>query len=134
MLGRKGICYDLVCGGGGFSGLRVCGRAKGVIMKEFFNTTKLGNEALAKAKGKALSQQEKVLFFFQNNPDRGFGVETIHLQVLPKSPYTSAQRCVSNLTDAGHLIKTTDFVKSHYGAKVHTWRLAPRPKEQLRLV
>jgi len=92
-------------------------------MKDYYNTNKERGRRLQESRFKARSQQELVLDFFRQNPAGRFSVHEIRRQVLPNAPHHSAQRAVTNLTDAGHLVKTDMLVVESYGRQVHTWRL-----------
>ena len=41
-------------------------------------------------------------------------------------PLTSIRRALTNLTNAGELVKTDKQMKGMYGRPEHQWRLAPK--------
>jgi hypothetical protein len=45
-------------------------------------------------------------------------------------PITSIRRAITNLTDAGKIIKTDQYVKGNYGKLEHLWELATEPIEE----
>ena len=45
-------------------------------------------------------------------------------------PITSIRRAITNLTDAGKIIKTDQYVKGNYGKLEHLWELATTPTEK----
>jgi len=92
-------------------------------MKHYYNTNKEFGNDLISSNDKNKSQQERVLEYFFNHPINYLSVEKIHENVMPKARMTSAQRCVTNLTEQGFLEKTENFTTSSFGKKVHTWRL-----------
>ncbi len=91
----------------------------------YYNTNREEGEVLAASIDKAQRQQARVLAFFQAHPERNFTRDYINLMVLPGAPYTSVQRCLSNLTQEGKLRKTRHMVIGPWGKKVHTWVLTP---------
>lgn len=74
------------------------------------------------------SQDEAVLKFFQANPGE-WSPETIQERVLPNAPLTSARRSITNLTEAGQLIKLDKQVTGKFGRPVHLWTLAKKQLE-----
>ncbi len=98
----------------------------------YYNTTNLTGEELRKAKGKATSQTEDVLTFFQapENAPRMVSPEmilTVFRAINPEKygncPITSIRRVCSNLQDEGYLKKTETMVMGWYGRRVHCWKL-----------
>jgi hypothetical protein len=102
-------------------------------LKQYYNTNRLDRDQLRAASKSNEKQQEKVLRFFQENPNRLFATFQIRQLLMPKAPHTSAQRCISNLTDMGLLQKTDYMMNGPYNKQVHTWCLKmevdrqPRP-------
>jgi len=47
-----------------------------------------------------------------------------------KPPITSVRRALTNLTDAGDLVKTDKQVKGPYGRPEFIWKLAPKYNQQ----
>jgi Fe2+ or Zn2+ uptake regulation protein len=72
------------------------------------------------------TQEEKVLRFFEQNPDGYFQKHQIHALVMPTALVSSVQRALRNLTRAGYLKKMPLNEKSAispYGKEVHVWKL-----------
>ena len=90
----------------------------------YFNTAHETGDRLEKFRKKAMSQEEWVLAFFRMYPFKTFSVHEVRRRVLPDAPHHSVQRAMSNLTEAGWLVKTDRMVIEKYGRKVHTWGLA----------
>jgi len=90
----------------------------------YYNTTNLTGGNLAEAVGKAETQKDIILKFFQSHPDMEFTPFDVqkHCQ-LQDAPVTSIRRAITNLTDEGKLTKTSNVKKGLYGAMNFTWRL-----------
>jgi hypothetical protein len=91
----------------------------------YYNTNKIEGKALAEARQRNLSQEDKILFFFQMYPDRDFSPHAVQSYVMPNAPLTSTRRAITNLTIKGYLEKNTTAkrIMGPYGTLVHTWRL-----------
>jgi len=96
------------------------------MTEKFYNTINESGEELDKSKKQVSKQETEVLKFFQNNPNLGHSPSMIHKVILRDCPLTSIRRAITNLTDAGHLIKTDIKVPGIYGKKEHLWRLYRR--------
>ena len=97
-------------------------------MKSHYNTTGETDPLLRGYKRKALTQQEKVLRFFQKFPTE-WSPTQVQRFVLPDAPTTSARRAMTNLTDAGFLRKTDRKRKGLYGRPEHLWVLQEKGDE-----
>lgn len=93
-------------------------------MKHYYNTNDLNSKELQAAIKSNAAQQDKVLELFSLNPGVSIATFQVREMLMPNAPHTSAQRCITNLTDVGLLQKTDDYVQGPYGKKVHTWKLA----------
>ena len=81
---------------------------------------------------KALSQDERLLMFFESMPfGELFSPSELHSAVLPDAPLTSTRRALSNLTAAERLVKTDMMVQGEYGRPEGLWRLAEPVQEKL---
>lgn len=95
----------------------------------FYNTNKESGLTLEKSKKKALSQEQRILTFFETeayiHPDRRscFTPENIRTILEPMPPLTSIRRALTNLTIEGFLEKTDTMAVGQYGKMIHTWRL-----------
>jgi Fe2+ or Zn2+ uptake regulation protein len=95
-------------------------------MKDYHNTNRESGEVLESSRRRARQQQERVLAFFQAHPIELYTREEIHRLLFSEgTPFTSVQRCLSNLTDVGKLQKTEMMRVSSFNKMVHTWRLSP---------
>ena len=92
-------------------------------MSQYYNTNHEEGETLERSRGQAANQDERVLSFFREHPDDCFSREEINRRVLPEAPYTSAQRSITNLTNAGFLEKTVLMTMGQWGKMVYLWRL-----------
>jgi hypothetical protein len=95
----------------------------------FFNTTHLDGDARREARRRVRGQQLDVLQFFERHPEDRFAPEDVldalYAGQTSAPPLTSVRRAITNLTAAKYLEKTDDWAVSRYGARTHTWRLAP---------
>ncbi len=89
----------------------------------YYNTNHESGKVLKASQIKAHTQQQKILEFFQENPELSWSREEIN-NLFPAWPYTSVQRCLTNLTKLGKLKKLDQMVEGKYGKQVHTWTLA----------
>jgi hypothetical protein len=97
-------------------------------VKDYFNTNREVNPVLAVSRTLAKTQQDIILWFFEQHPGQRFMPEEIRERLFRReTPLTSVRRAITNLTDAGELEKT-DFMKSSsFGKMVHTWELRRAP-------
>lgn len=89
----------------------------------YFNTNKESGTTLAKSEAKAKTQEGAVYRFFETNPTVSATPSHVQNLVLATCPLTSVRRALTNLTNAGKLIKTPVMADGSFGKKVHTWRL-----------
>lgn len=90
----------------------------------YYNTTNLSGEQLELKVAKARSQKEIVLSIFETQPVIEYTPFEI-LKMWPgrKPPITSIRRCITDLTNAGEIVKTDIMRNGIYGDVNHTWRL-----------
>ncbi|OHB60880.1 MAG: hypothetical protein A2167_05425 [Planctomycetes bacterium RBG_13_46_10] len=92
---------------------------------DFYNTVGEKGSLFENSKKKALTQQHKILDFFQRATGRFFGPTQIQNEVLPNCPLTSIRRAMTNLTTEKKLVKSDNvFTTGRYGKREHCWRLA----------
>ncbi len=103
------------------------------MTESYFNTTRVRGRQLAHYRQAAESQDEKVLDFFNDNPDRQFTPEDIGRLVLPGTPRTSWGRTLTDLTKIGLLEKTNNQTDGVWGRPIYYWRLARRDPNQAEL-
>jgi hypothetical protein len=91
----------------------------------YFNTTKLFGSKISEAVKNASTQDDKIFLFFFENKNKEFSPCQIHKIVFAKSnvPLTSIRRSMTNLTNAGKLIKTSKKVIGVFGKDNYTWKL-----------
>jgi len=97
-----------------------------VIMPEqldFFNTNQTQGQELKEAKQKARTQQDEIYDLFVKHR------AMTPFDVIEKGGYdpmqiTSIRRAITNLTNAGKLVKTERVRKERLGKRNHLWRIA----------
>lgn len=92
----------------------------------YHNTNNESGATLASSNKKAVKQEVKVLEFFKSNSKSdSFSPEDVLQQVdFGKSiPITSVRRAMTNLTNSGHLKKTSIMKQGQFGKKIHTWQI-----------
>jgi len=91
---------------------------------QYYNTNRLDRAALGMAIQENQKQQDMVLAFFRMHPNILFATHQVHELLMPQCRITSTQRCITNLTDDGRLIKTINMINGPMGKQVHTWRFS----------
>ena len=87
------------------------------------NTTHLAGEVLHEADAHALSQQTRILHWFQENWHREVTPCQVQQLVMPEALIGSVRRAISNLTEAGELERTTNKRTGAHGSECYLWRL-----------
>lgn len=91
---------------------------------EYFNTTRLQDEELARRKTAVVSQNAEVLRAFQllgsTTPAR------IASHLPPSWPLTSIRRAITTLTRQGLLERTRVTTRGRYGALEHFWKITDK--------
>lgn len=98
-------------------------------MKSYHNTNHLTAPALAKAEGKARTQEEIILAYFRECYKAGPTNRTpweVCSYFNDCYPITSVRRAITNLTLAGMLEKTDIQRRGRYAAKESAWIYKPR--------
>ena len=90
----------------------------------YHNTTHSTGKKLGEYRAKAMTQEDKILQWFDKNYLSGWTPSEIQYFVLPDAPLTSARRGMTNLTNEGKLIKTDRQKKGRYGRPEYTWKRA----------
>jgi len=90
---------------------------------KFHNTINLSGEALEKRKGKNRSQNWLILEFFRKHSYESFTPSELEARKVINAPLTSIRRAVSDLTDQGYLVKTSERRPGKYGMENFTWKL-----------
>ena len=92
-------------------------------MKTYFNTNAEHGMTLSESKEHALRQQNRILSYFQSFPNENFTPEEVWKALYnDNTPLTSVRRAITNLTQAGKLIKTGNMKVSSFGKRCHCWR------------
>lgn len=100
-----------------------------VNVQHFFNTINLEDQELKAAIAQCKKQEDHVLWFFKKFPDAAFTPFQVlwflvHIGSLNvKTPITSIRRTITNLTEAGLLVKTENKVIEEQGKANHLWKL-----------
>lgn len=89
-----------------------------------FNTTRETGARLAEYERKAETQEEIILAWFESRPRAYYTPSFVWRQVLPNRPIQSVRRAITNLTDAGKLVKTDLKDTGLWGRPEYCWRLA----------
>lgn len=106
-------------------------------VQHFFNTINLEGLELLKSIADSRKQEDIVYHLFAMLPHREmtpFMVLNILLSckyIHEKTPITSIRRVITNLTEAGLLIKTDNKVMEEYGKPNYTWKLNIPEKKQI---
>jgi len=99
----------------------------------YHNTLAHEGDQLRNYEQKALSQDERILAFYQNllwGDSLSYRSDQIWHHVFddengkPSCPEGSVRRSLTNLTNQGDLVMSETLVTGQYGHPVHTWRLA----------
>lgn len=99
---------------------------------DFHNSIPIEGEELKEAKQRAVTQQGQILQLFKREPDRWFTPFDIQDitgedRTMPDLRYmliTSIRRAITNLTNAGYLIKGTKEmqVREQWGVNNNKWK------------
>jgi predicted ArsR family transcriptional regulator len=90
----------------------------------YYNTNHLVGDELKAAVRVTISQDYRILRFFQNQTHKPWSPDQVWKIVFFQSiPLTSVRRSISNLTAAGYLEKLKVMRMGHYGRPVHVWRV-----------
>lgn len=95
-------------------------------MKHYHDTSDAGPK-LPEYERKAKTQDERILILFEIFKRRQFSPEDVLRLAFRKGqrpPLTSVRRALTNLTNAGKLVKLDRTVEGQYGRPCHLWRLA----------
>lgn len=93
-------------------------------MSKFHNTINLQGDDLSRAEQKARTQNEIILDFFQNNPEKELTPFEVQSQAgLFQYPITSIRRALTDLTKDDKLEKTACQKKGNFGTLNYCWKL-----------
>ncbi len=97
----------------------------------YHNTTESTGSVLRMYQDSAVSQDVRILAAFLENPHAPATPSRVLSWVFNGSvPITSVRRALTNLTDAGELVKTNFQTKGPYGRPEFIWELADKHKQQ----
>lgn len=104
----------------------------------YYNTTALAGAPYLDAKAKASMQDDAVLQWFNlrlsGSPSEVHSHLTGSGKLDAATPLTSIRRSITNLTNAGKLVKTDEKRLGVYGRPECVWRVAVSQPTQLRLM
>lgn len=104
-------------------------------MRDFYNSIAEPAHIEINSKKRAITQQDKILKYFQENPGKQltpYQVQRALSHEFPNTPITSIRRAMTNLTwiknsagklEPGPLEKTDLQKRGVYNKKNYTWRL-----------
>jgi hypothetical protein len=100
------------------------------MQTSYYNTTHSTHPDLVEYETKAKGQEAKILEHFQATQMPSWSPSEIRSVVFNKSvPITSVRRGMTNLTNAGRLVKTDTQLPGPYGRPEYRWKLAPEQQE-----
>jgi Fe2+ or Zn2+ uptake regulation protein len=94
------------------------------MKQDYYNTNKLSGDDLKQANAQAKFQQDLILDIFK---ERGEAMTPFEVQACLEAknkayPITSIRRAISNLTDAGELVKLDLMRPGVYKKPNHCWQ------------
>ena len=93
----------------------------------YYNTTASVQPVVGKYRERAKSQDVRILAAFLENPRSLATPSQVLSWVFNGSvPLTSVRRSLTDLTNAGELVKTDKQVEGPYGRPEYQWKLAPK--------
>ena len=95
----------------------------------FYNTTHETNPELKQYRESAETQDQAVLKIFEDNQYTAFTPSEVHRTFGPTVPITSIRRALTNLTQAGKLVKTNAKRQGPYGRYEYCWKIATSQRE-----
>lgn len=96
----------------------------------YHNTTESHGADLKRYRQQAGSQEATILVAFRDCFPYSSPSEVCAVVFSNSIPITSVRRALTNLTDAGDLVKTNTQVKGPYGRPEFVWRIADKHKQQ----
>ena len=96
----------------------------------YHNTTESTGEELKTYRKKALTQEQKILEYLKQDPYRPITPSAAWRWIFKgekgNTPIGSVRRALTELTNDGHLVKTTAQTKGPYNRPEFIWRLADK--------
>lgn len=104
-------------------------------MTTFYNTTQESGAELRQSKAKAGAQDELILDYFRQWPDKRFSPEEIHEALFTsRTPLTSIRRAINTLEKGLFIRKSGHMVNGIFGKLVNTYELSTGNNNQLKLI
>ena len=102
----------------------------------YHNTLAHEGEQLRSYEAKAMTQDERILWWLDNmnwfdSRDQGWTPSELNKECLPNAPITSVRRSMNSLTNQGKLIKTDEQRMGPFGRPETVWRLAEPKQEEI---
>ncbi len=94
--------------------------------RTYYDTTHEPAALVREYSRKAGTQQKIIIDYYLANPTALLTPFEVQAAVLADAPITSVRCAMTNLTDAGILVKTAKKKPGVYGRNNYTWQLAPR--------
>jgi len=94
------------------------------LTMDYHNTNNESGSTLRTSQKKAAKQQDVILDLFYWHPEMCLTPFEVQTLTELKSPITSIRRAITNLAEAGKLIRTDKMRLGIYGKQNHTWKLA----------
>lgn len=90
----------------------------------YYNTTHETGPTLASYMATAAAQERKILRFMCQYHYKSFAPSEVWREAFyMQSPITSVRRAMTNLTQAGALVKLDQKRRGYYGRPEHLWKL-----------
>jgi hypothetical protein len=102
----------------------------------YYNTNNETGTTLKKSEGKALTQEDIILAYFEKHPNSRFPAHAVLAACFfDATPLTSIRRAITNLEIKGKLELMPDeyMVPGLFGKQVHVWKFKQQ-KGQLKLL
>jgi len=97
----------------------------------YHNTTESLGPELRQYQDKASSQEKRILAFLKLDHNRPITPSAAMKWIFKDSvPITSVRRALTNLTNAGELVKTNVQTKGPYGRPEFIWELADKYRQR----
>jgi dihydrodipicolinate synthase/N-acetylneuraminate lyase len=93
------------------------------MSNSYYNTTNQSGIALQQSQAAAVTQEELILWHFQQRPNVELTPWEVSSLLKDHPPITSVRRAISNLTQANKLQKTDTKKDGPYGKPSYCWRL-----------
>lgn len=92
----------------------------------FYNTIGIQEPQAAQHRATNAKQNDIILSLFQRYPGHLFTPFEVQHHTRLRAPITSIRRAITDLTKAGHLVKTDIKKIGKYGTVNYTWQLKDR--------